>query len=845
MRAFAKKLKNIYLLSFLIPVLGMLGIFIARGIFPFGNNSFMFSDMYHQYVPFLTEFWRKLHEGESLAFSWRVGLGSNFVALYAYYLASPENWLAFFCPEKYLIEFMTYIIVLKIGLMGLTFSYYLSRRFHTKDLRIVWFSVFYAMSGFVAAYNWNHMWLNCLWLAPLIILGLEELVKEGRVRLYCLTLAAAILTNYYLSILLCIFLVLYFIMQLFTNHLSVKKKLKAVGHFTLGSLLAGGMAGVLLVPVMYAMHVTDFHDISFPDKVECYFNVLEMVARHAVTVPAERRLAHWPNIYCGVLAFVLVPVYFFHKRIPLREKIGRLLLLAVFLLGFSVNILNFIWHGLNYPDSLPARQSFLYIFVVLTMCFEAVHRSGENGRINQIAGVVSGLLLLAACGIFVTTEGLTVEVMACTWIFLAGYIALAFLFDRRIRKRFFKGSVQYGMTVVAKWAVLLLVCAEAVTNMAVTSVKPVQRAYYLNKKADYQVLLSLIGEEEFCRLDSIKQMCKNDGTLAGYPSASVFSSTINGRVEDYYDRLGMGGNKVSYYYQGATPFTSALLGVGYTFSEEELKDTYLYEYIGQHGDKYLYRNKVTLPVGVVLGEEEMTMFSEELRANRANAVTVQNKITAKLCGGRSLFRILTGKETATSGNRLGVQTNKGGHLYGIVTGKPEGKVVYEANGKEKELTDVSSAYVLDLGWHDAGEVFHMIAEEEGELNIKLYRLNEAVLDELITKLIKQPFEVTDTMADGLKGTVTVKEAGTLVFSIPYEPGWHITADGEEVKAQIFADTMLAVPLTEGEHEISLQYEIAGAGQGLLISVISVLLFAVTYGKGRVLGKSTKANLTSK
>lgn len=121
MRAFAKKLKNIYLLSFLIPVLGMLGIFIARGIFPFGNNSFMFSDMYHQYVPFLTEFWRKLHEGESLAFSWRVGLGSNFVALYAYYLASPENWLAFFCPEKYLIEFMTYIIVLKIGLMGLTF----------------------------------------------------------------------------------------------------------------------------------------------------------------------------------------------------------------------------------------------------------------------------------------------------------------------------------------------------------------------------------------------------------------------------------------------------------------------------------------------------------------------------------------------------------------------------------------------------------------------------------------------------------------------------------------------------------------------------------------------------
>ena len=32
MRAFGKKLKNIYLLSFCIPVLGMLGIFVVIGV---------------------------------------------------------------------------------------------------------------------------------------------------------------------------------------------------------------------------------------------------------------------------------------------------------------------------------------------------------------------------------------------------------------------------------------------------------------------------------------------------------------------------------------------------------------------------------------------------------------------------------------------------------------------------------------------------------------------------------------------------------------------------------------------------------------------------------------------
>ena len=142
MKACVKKLKNIYLLSFLIPVLGVVGIFWERGIFPFGGSSFMYSDMYHQYIPFLTEFWRKLRGGESLLFSWRAGLGSDFVTIYAYYLASPENWLAYFVPEGYLIEFMTFFVVIKIGLCGLTFACYLRKRFHTRDLRSCGFPCF-------------------------------------------------------------------------------------------------------------------------------------------------------------------------------------------------------------------------------------------------------------------------------------------------------------------------------------------------------------------------------------------------------------------------------------------------------------------------------------------------------------------------------------------------------------------------------------------------------------------------------------------------------------------------------------------------------------------------------
>ena len=237
--------KKICFFSFLLPFLSMMAIFIGNGIYPFGDQSFMHSDMYHQYVPFLEEFVRKVRDGEPLYYSWRIGMGSNYLSLYGYYSASPFNWLMLLLPEKYLIEFMSYMVVFKIGLCGFTFSWLLTEKFHTNDLSVLFFSTFYAMSGFVAAYNWNVMWMDTLVLAPLIVLGLEKLVFEKKYSLYCITLGLCILSNYYLSIMVCIFLCLYFLVlvpNLFGSDgwkAFRARLLGAIGRFALFSLLAG------------------------------------------------------------------------------------------------------------------------------------------------------------------------------------------------------------------------------------------------------------------------------------------------------------------------------------------------------------------------------------------------------------------------------------------------------------------------------------------------------------------------------------------------------------------------------------------------------------------------------
>ena len=129
-------------MCFLVPVVIMLTLFAFCEIFPFGDRSFLFSDMYHQYMPFFSEFVRKVRAGESLFYSYNVGVGTNFVALYSYYLGSPLNWLALLVPEAYLCEFMSYLVIFKMGLCGLTAGFYLQKRFGSGDFGVVFFACF-------------------------------------------------------------------------------------------------------------------------------------------------------------------------------------------------------------------------------------------------------------------------------------------------------------------------------------------------------------------------------------------------------------------------------------------------------------------------------------------------------------------------------------------------------------------------------------------------------------------------------------------------------------------------------------------------------------------------------
>jgi len=193
-----------FALAFAIPFSLVLMVMIIGGYEPFGDRSMLYSDMYHQYYPFFVNFRRALLSGENIQFNWSVGLGMDYLALIAYYLASPLNLLCVLVPESLTLEFFSLLVPTKLGLASMFFAIFLHQCFRRNDPSIALFGSFYGLCAWALGYQWNVMWLDTFALLPLMTLGTIWLLRHKRFGLYTITLTLSILSNYYIGFFICI-----------------------------------------------------------------------------------------------------------------------------------------------------------------------------------------------------------------------------------------------------------------------------------------------------------------------------------------------------------------------------------------------------------------------------------------------------------------------------------------------------------------------------------------------------------------------------------------------------------------------------------------------------------------
>ncbi|NLZ70461.1 MAG: YfhO family protein, partial [Clostridiaceae bacterium] len=427
----------LYTLSFAVPFLLVAIAFVAMQFYPIGDRTPLTVDLYHQYAPFMSELRYKILNGESLLYSWHGGLGMNFLAVFTYYLASPLNALLLVFPISGLAIAIILLIVIKIGLMGLFMGILLhrgvmaftepgigaigsggsakggtavaprrrllrlrsieragrlgaeerNRRLYEREVDtrrghtylVIVGATLFALSGFMMAYFWDVMWLDSIYLLPLVILGVILLVRKGNLILYPIAIASAVAVNYYIGFFVALFTALFFISYLIyvwpdlrtERSRPIRIAALRIFQFVLMSALAAGITAFLSLPTWMALQMTSAAGDSFPKNHKFEFTVLEFMTRHLISMKPSIRDG-LPNIYAGLISLLALPLYVFNRRIRLREKVASLSLLAFLFLSFNSNYLNFIWHGLHYPNQLPYRYSFLYSFVLVIIAVRAL-----------------------------------------------------------------------------------------------------------------------------------------------------------------------------------------------------------------------------------------------------------------------------------------------------------------------------------------------------------------------------------------------------------------------------------------------------------------------------------------
>lgn len=800
------------IMAFVIPVLILLVLYIGREVFPLGENMYLRSDMYHQYAPFMKEFQRNIQSGGSLLYSWNIGLGNNFASTYAYYLASPVNWLSVIFPDHLVPEFMNIMLIIKSGLMSSTFAWYVIRKFRRSDYLATVFGCFYAMSSYMAAFSWNVMWLDCLVLFPLILIGLEKLVKEHKPAMYVITLAVSIISNYYISIMIAIFLVLYYLYLLIceTKFRSGYETLTSILMFMVTSIIAGCMATFIVLPALFNLFLTASSDSAFPGSFVAYYNLLEMLSQSVINTEPAVFSGHFPNIYATMALYLLVPLYWISRRVPVREKAGKTVLVCILALSFMFNVPTYIWHGFHFPNSLPCRYSFIYIFLVLVMGYQAILYMKRFRLTEIVICAVAGVFGVFLFQTLYPDEGPTLGNACAGAAFILIYLVIALMIHSR--------KVPKTLVMVI---LLITSIAEIIINTNNTGYSITSRTAYVSDNEDIKQMLSQVDDGSFYRVEKTTRKTKNDGTWNNYKSASVFSSTTVAGNSDLYDQLGMQGRVNAYSYSGHTPVTQALLGVRYEIAGSELNDVLMTQ-AASSGNMYLYENRYALSLGFLTDRAV-----NDIQMVPSQPFQMQNELIRAACGVEGVFHIMN----SYGGPQAQFAVEETGRCLLFIPTELENCVVEIRRGQEQVLSrlfdSLEPPQIIDAGDVQEGDQVTVRCDDETVTSLTVYPaiMDYAKYDQAMQILETGNMEITDYTDTKVTGHIRVEKEGQMLFTtIPYDEGWTLYVNGQKTDYRDFKNSFIAFDLEPGEYTIEFRYWPSGLTPGIILSLLALASF---------------------
>lgn len=855
MRHSVKKEKLINALPFLftgfISIALMLIIYAVNGIYPFGSGSIVCDDMVQQTISNYTYFWDYLHSGfsKSLMFNWETAAGAQVLTTGFYILKPWEIIFTFLCPRDGIVNGIPFLVIFKMTMAGLSMNYFLRKEFRVEPYWQVLLSIAYSFSAFILIYYTNMGWIDAAFMFPFLILALLHMFRTGKWAPYFLMLTYTLLLSIYIAYM--VFMFLLFVGFLYLAFIQPKDTRKmTIIRFGVTSVLALVASAVINVPTVFYMFRSTRYAIKSEETIlDTILKIFRTTTTYSTTKLTIVLLV--TSLFLAFLVVMFVNCRKYKKQCLFFGLSALLLVLPV----FFENI-NLIWHLGSYVG-FPLR--YMYMLIFMLVCTAAFVLQTAKDVLFSIKGKPIFALIIpavacAAGGIYILFTKVYKEVYSVTglkynklvqedcemWMFFA-FILLAMFYILAM----FIGVKKLSYVMMAAVLVTeigLLANVSLGTNSDTSERTSMYSLEFVDDALEMADDLQLENDNLTRIKDADVRLNSNFPMFFEYPSLSNFTHLVSSDMTSTMEALGYSQIYTRVIDSVGTLLSDALLNMKYTFSERDL-DGYEYTYLHDIGDSHLYKNNMTLPVGLLVNQDFMDIDIVE-----NNNVFLSNN---------ELYTALTGDESdlCTTDRFLldcsddfyqTVHVEGTKHVYLHVNidnnSTNRGAISILINGKKANLTyfgsNINYNYpnnfhneLIDLGVHTDEDIEIAILSLKNvgkNINVTVGYFDYTKLESLCEINKDNHAEVT-TGPKSLKATVTADNGETYMFlPVTYDEGWSCKVNGEKAEIAIAMSSFMAIKLNQGENVIEMNYLPYGMKLGAVISVITVLIAVAIY-----------------
>ncbi|MDK6636876.1 YfhO family protein [Streptococcus mitis] len=827
-----------YFVSFIIPIIIMIGVYLSQGIYWNSDNSPLLGDGFHQYVIFDIALRNILHGNGSLFYTFTSGLGLNFYALSSYYLGSFLSPLVYFFNLSNMPDAVYLTTLLKFGLIGLSTYFSLNKLFQSipKSLKLA-LSTSYALMSFTVSQLEIKTWLDVFILIPLIITGLHLLITEQKFLLYFTSLSILFIQNYYFGYMTVLFLIFWYLYQISWDF---KTRKSSVLDFIVISFLAGMASLILTLPTLFDLqtHGEKLTEITkFQTESSWY---LDLFAKQFIASFDTTKYGAIPMIFVGLLPFILTILFFTLTSIKFHVKLIYAIFFAFLIASFYIEALDLFWQGMHTPNMFLHRYAWIFSTLLIYTAAEVLNRLREIKIWNFL---VSLFLLVTG---FLTTiylkshySFLTDLNILLTLEFLVVYSLLLLT----VIKKFI--SVNLFAILIS-----LFIMVEMSLN-ASSQIDGIAKEWGFASRSSYnrdipamEYFSTYIGNQ-FTRTEKIQTQTGNDSMKFNYNGISQFSSVRNRSASSTLDKLGFksSGTNLNLRYANNSILADSLFGIQYNISDSPI-DKYGFKDIYQKDNLTLYENQYSLPIAFasqsVYNDVKFNEHTLDNQASFLNQLADVNfdyfsPIPYEKTENTDDLISVTGSSNEDATIQYQIEVPENSQVYLSFTNlhfsnDKQKKVDILVNGEKKIFTTDNVFSFFNLGYTKEKKTFniHVSFPENSQVSFEsptFYRLDTKTFTEAIQKIKEQPVTVS-TSKNKVFTRYDVKQDTSIFFTIPYDKGWSAYQDGKKIKINQAQTGFMKVDVPKGKGTITLSFIPNGFVIGAICSFTSLFLFGI-------------------